>query len=350
MKAMSILQGSSSQKSLNKFTVCRGRSALLLAVGGAMLILSLVAALLFGSINISLSEALAALIDGDVKNASLRIFIYSRIPRAISALLSGSALAVSGVIIQAVLENPMAAPNIIGVNAGAGFSAIFLMALFPSAVGLLPIAAFLGAMAACLVIYFIASRTGAGKITITLVGIAVGSILTAGINTVKTIFPDTVYDANSFLIGGLSGVNYAKLSPACYIILGGILCAFFLARKVDVLTLGEESATGLGLNVRLSRFILLILASALAGAAVSFAGLLGFIGLIVPHIMRRLVGNRHSLLIPMSAMGGGTLVLICDLLSRLIFAPYEIPVGITLSLLGGPFFIALVLTQRRRGV
>jgi iron complex transport system permease protein len=144
-------------------------------------------------------------------------------------------------------------------------------------------------------------------------------------------------------------VNYAKLFPAWIIIIVAIVCAIILSRRVDILTLGEESATGLGLNVPLWRFILLILASALAGAAVSFAGLLGFIGLIVPHIMRRLVGNRHSLLIPMSAMGGATLVLICDLAARVVFAPYEIPVGIILSLLGGPFFIALVLTQRRAG-
>lgn len=344
---MSILRRSFSPKSLNNSLFCRRRSAFLIVLGGVFLILGFLAALIFGSTGINISDVISSLLSGNADSPSLRIFLYSRLPRALSALLAGSALAVSGVIIQAVLGNPMAAPNIIGVNAGAGFSAILLMALFPTALSFLPVAAFVGATGACLIIYFIASWTGAGRVTITLVGIAVGSILTAGINTVKTVFPDTVYDASSFLIGGLAGVNYSKLSPAWIIIIVCLILATILSRRVDILTLGEESAIGLGLNVSLWRFILLIIASALAGAAVSFAGLLGFVGLIVPHIMRRLVGNRHSLLIPMSAMGGGTLVLLCDLAARVVFAPYEIPVGIILSLLGGPFFIVLVLTQRR---
>ena len=253
-------------------------------------------------------------------------------------------------MIQAVLNNAMAAPNIIGVNAGAGLGVTLLVALAPGAAASLPFAAFFGALAACLCIYAIARRTGASRMTITLVGITISSILTAGINLIKTIFPDSIYNTHGFLVGGISGVSMTKLSPACWLIGLGLLAALLMARDIDVLNLGEDTAASLGMNVKLSRFLLLMLASLLAGSAVSFAGLLGFVGLLGPHIARRFVGSRHRLLLPFSAMGGAVLVLLCDLLGRVLFAPYEIPVGIILSFVGGPFFLTLILLQRKSRV
>lgn len=310
--------------------------------------LCLAASVLLGSTETSLKEALRALYDGDKSSAAYRIIFYVRLPRTLGAVLSGSALAVAGVIIQAVLNNSMAAPNIIGVNAGAGLALIILVAVFPLAVPFMPAAAFFGAMGACLIIYAIASRTGAGRMTITLVGIAVSSILTAGINTVKTVFPDSIYNANTFLIGGLTGLDYSRLSPAWLVIFIGIVISILISRDIDILGLGDETASGLGMNVSRMRFVLLILSSALASSAVSFAGLLGFVGLVVPHMARRFVGGSHRFLIPASALGGAALVLFCDLLCRVLFAPYEVPVGIILSFIGGPFFIVQILTQRRR--
>lgn len=309
---------------------------------------SFIAALLFGSTGIRIDEAIQALISGDTAAPAYRILFHLRLPRACAAVLAGSALAVSGVIIQAVLHNAMAAPNIIGVNSGAGLAAILMIAVAPSAIQALPVAAFLGAVIACLCIYGIASRTGAGRITITLVGIAISSILNAGINTVKTVFPDSIYDANAFMIGGISGVTFTRLTPAWGLILVGIALSIFLARDVDILSLGDETAAGLGMHVKGMKLALLMLASVLAGSAVSFAGLLGFVGLVVPHIVRRFVGNKHRALIPLSAVGGAILVLLCDLLGRVLVAPYELPVGIILSFIGGPFFIALILVQRKR--
>ena len=270
-----------------------------------------------------------------------------RLPRAFAAVLAGSALAVSGAIIQAVLNNAMAAPNIIGVNSGAGLAVTLLVAVNPAAVSYLPYAAFFGALAACLCIYAIAARTGASRMTITLVGITISSILTAGINTVKTVFPDSLYNSNAFLVGGISGVSMARLNPACWLIGLGLVCAWLMAKDTDVLNLGEETAGSLGMNVKVTRFLLLLLASVLAGSAVSFAGLLGFVGLLAPHICRRFVGGAHQRLIPACALGGATLVLLCDLAARLLFAPYELPVGIILSLVGGPFFLMLILVQRK---
>ena len=252
------------------------------------------AALAIGSSDASLVDALKALFSGDRNDPAWWIVAYIRLPRALGALLAGAALSVSGIIIQAVLNNPMAAPNLIGVNAGAGFFVIVAMALFPQLVAHLPLAAFLGALLAALLIYAISAVTGAGRVTVTLVGVAVGSILTAGINTVKTLFPDSVYDVSGFLIGGLSAVSFRSVLPAAAMILPALLLAVVCARSLDALSLGGAVAGGIGVSVRRSRFLWLVLASVLAGAAVSFAGLIGFVGLIVPHIMRRLVGGDRK--------------------------------------------------------
>lgn len=332
----SFIPKSSAKKSLVFFTVLF-----------LLLIASLFVSVFFGSTSTSVIQAVKAFFSGDFQDTAYRIIFHVRLPRVAAAVLAGSALSVSGIIIQAVLNNAMAAPNIIGVNAGAGFAAIILIAIFPAALNLLPFVAFFGAMAACLCIYAIAAKTGASRMTITLVGIAVSSILTAGINTVKTVFPDSILNANTFSVGGIAGVAYNRLSPACYIIFIVLLLSFLLAKDIDVLNLGEETAKSLGMNVGAMRFFLLVLASALAGSAVSFAGLLGFVGLVVPHIMRRFVGTNHRLLIPAGALGGAILVLLCDLAGRIIFAPYEVPVGIILSFVGGPFFIMLILTKRK---
>ncbi len=312
-----------------------------------VLFIAAVMSLIFGGTKLDVGKALSSSFDNDFANADFRILFYLRLPRLLAALLSGAALAVSGVLIQAVLSNPMAAPNVIGVNSGAGLSATVTIALFPSAVNLLPLTSFFGALSACLLIFAISQKTNASKTTVTLVGIAVASVLNAGINTVKVIKPDSVYDTDLFMIGGFSGVTYEKIIPAGIVILAGLFIAWLFSRDIDILSLGETTAQSLGLNIKVLRFILLIVASMLAGAAVSFAGLLGFVGLLVPHIMRKFVGNKHKSLIPASVLAGSILVTVCDLFSRIVFAPFEIPVGIVLSLIGGVFFICLVLFERR---
>lgn len=314
-----------------------------LLVGVALLSLA------FGGTKINIGKAFLSLLEGNLAGAEYRILFYIRLPRVLAALFAGAALAVSGLLIQAVLNNPMAAPNVIGVNSGAGLTAAVTIALFPSAIGILPLTSFAGALLACLLIFAIAQKTNASKLTITLVGIAVGSVLNAGINTVKVFFPDSVYDADMFMIGGFSGVTYEKIIPAGAVIVIGLVVAFIISRDIDILTLGENTAQSLGLNIKLIRFLLLVIASALAGAAVSFAGLLGFVGLLVPHIMRKFAGVKHRRLIPASALAGSILVISCDLFSRVALAPFEIPVGIILSLVGGIFFICLVLFVKRGG-
>lgn len=323
------------------------KNIMIIAGAALLLLVCICLGLAFGSVRVSLADFVKDTINSRTDSAVYRIIRYVRLPRVVAAMLSGMALAVSGVIIQAVLNNSLAAPNIIGVNAGAGFMTLLIMGAFPGLYRLAPAASVIGALLTSIFIFTLAARTGASRITITLAGIAVSSLLTAGMNTIKTFFPDTMYNANAFLIGGFSGVSFQNIGFSWIPIIFGILVAFILAKDIDVLMLGENTAKSLGMNVTLLRFVLLVIASLLAGCAVSFSGLLGFVGLIVPHMVRILVGNSHRLVIPVSVLGGGSFVLICDIISRTAFSPYEIPVGIILSLLGAPFFLFLILRRKR---
>ncbi len=315
---------------------------------GVFVLLSAALGLALGSSRFPLLPAVGELLWGEAVSPGARILLHVRLPRVCASLLSGAALAVSGVLIQAVLRNPLASPNVIGVNAGAGLFTFLAIALLPGTPGAAPLGAFLGALLATLVIYAIALSAGAGKLTIILAGVAVSSVFTAGINTIKTFFPDTLYNGSAFLIGGFSGVTLKDITPAWGLILGALLAALLLSRQTDVLCLGEETAKSLGLPVGGARFGLILISCVLAGCAVSFSGLLSFVGLIVPHIARRLFGTDHRVLIPASCLLGAGFVTLCDLLSRMLFAPYELPVGILLSLIGGPFFLFLLIHGRKR--
>lgn len=332
----------------------RTRAGVKLAALLALVALAAILGLTVGSTQVDVPAALAELVwsaNGELSPDG-RILLYVRAPRVAASLLAGSALAVSGMLIQAVLSNPLASPNVIGVNAGAGFFTFLSMAVLPGMGWVAPAGAFVGALLATLIVYAVAAGAGAGKLTIILAGVAVSSIFTAGINTVKTFFPETIYNGSSFLIGGFSGVSSRDLSPAWTVILAGLLAALLLGRQADMLCLGEETARSLGMNVPAARFLLLIVACILAGSAVSFSGLLSFVGLLIPHIIRRLFDEArtgHRVMLPAAALLGGGFVTFCDLLSRVLFAPYEIPVGILLSFVGGPFFLMLILRQRRRG-
>ncbi len=333
------------------FKNCRSRkNIILMASLVIILIISMLLGVCFGSTGFSLKEFVSAIISGEGDSPEYRIFFYVRLPRVLAALFSGMALAVSGVIIQGILNNPLAGPNIIGVNSGAGLGAMLAIAVLPSESVSVPFAAFVGALITTLLIFTIARKTGAGKVTIVLAGVAVSSIMSAGIDTIKTVFPDSAIDGNSFLIGGFSGVSMDKLFPAVYYIVIGLVFTLLFAKSIDIMGLGDETAQILGMNLKLMRFIMIVCASVLAGAAVSFSGLLGFVGLIIPHIIRRFTGNSHRILIPCAALAGGSFVILCDLLSRVIFAPYEIPVGIIMSFIGGPFFIVLLVTKRYKNI
>lgn len=319
----------------------------LLAVTLALL---LPAAALFslcvGASGVSLTQGLADLLRG-VSSPAARILRYIRLPRVLAAMLAGAALAASGVLIQGVLGNPLAGPNVIGINAGAGFFTLLCACLLPSAAGLLPAAAFAGALLAALVILLLADRMGASRITVVLAGVAISSIFSAGSDLITTLDPDATLGMSAFMIGGFADVSASRLRIAAVYMLPALVASLLLAGDLDVLALGDEVAASLGLRVRRTRVLLLAVASVLAGAAVSFAGLLGFVGLIVPHAVRRVVGGEHRRLLPLSMLGGALFTLLCDTAARTLFSPYEVPVGILLSLVGGPFFLFLLLKGRK---
>ena len=313
-----------------------------------LLLAAAIASMCLGASGLSPRELWRAVREGADSPAE-RILLYIRLPRTLAAMLSGAALAVSGVILQGVLLNPLASPNIVGVNAGAGLAALLFACFFPGAAGLLPVAAFLGALAAALLILLLAGRMGASRLTVVLAGVAVNAILSAGTDLVTTLEPEATLGMSAFMVGGFSGVSAARVSAAAAYIAPALLLALLTADRLDVLGLGDEVAQSVGLRVQRTRVGQLALASALAGAAISFSGLLGFIGLIVPHALRRLTGGENRTLLPLSMLGGALFVLVCDTIARTAFAPYEVPVGILLALLGGPFFLWLLLHQRKGG-
>lgn len=274
------------------------------------------------------------------------IFYLVRLPRTIACLLSGAALAVSGCVIQGVLSNSLASPNIIGVNAGAGLAVTVCCAVGAVSGWAIAGASFLGALAAVFLVAFAAQRTGASRTTVILSGVAVNSFLNAVSDAITNLNPDTGVMASDFKVGGFSSVAHTRLLPAGIAIVVGLIAVFSLANELDVMSLGEETAQGLGLSVKRMRTVFLALAALLAGASVSFAGLLGFVGLIVPHAVRRLVGTESRKLLPLSAILGAAFVTFCDLAARLAFRPYELPVGILMSLLGGPFFLWLLYRKK----
>ena len=315
-------------------------AAVLLCLLGTVLSLSL------GAARLSLSELHQAICSGP-NNTAGYIFWYTRLPRTAACLAAGAALATAGCILQSVLGNKLASPGIIGVNAGAGLAVTVCCALGALSGWVVSVAAFGGALAAVLTVVLLARRTGASRTTVILSGVAMNSILNALRDAVTTIVPEAGMLGSDFRVGGFSSISANRLTPAAILILVALCISFTLCNELDVLSLGEETAQSLGLSVKKIRTLFLLLAAVLAGAAVSFAGLLGFVGLLVPHAARRLVGNESRFLLPLCALGGAGLVTVCDLIARLVFTPFELPVGILMSIIGGPFFLLLLL--RRKG-
>lgn len=299
--------------------------------------------IMLGSTRLSVSEMADAFRSGFNFSAGTRIFVYSRLPRTLAALVCGAALAVSGAVIQGVLANRLASPSIIGVNAGAGLAVTLCTALGLAGGWQMSLFAFAGAFAAVMVVSIAAKRWGASRGTVILMGVAMNSLLGAISDTVTTFMPEVGVMSNDFKIGEFSFVTYQRLVPAAVIIVVTIAVLCTLHHELDVLTLGEEHAQGLGLNASLMRTVFLLLAALLAGCAVSLAGLLSFVGLLVPHAVRRVAGSKTSNLMGLCALYGAGFVCLCDTVARTAFAPYEIPVGIIMAYLGAPFFVFILM-------
>lgn len=311
---------------------------------GVLFVLAAAAlSILLGSTKLCFAEIMEALAVGFDASAGARIFGYVRLPRTVAALVCGAALAVSGAVIQNVLANRLASPSIIGVNAGAGLAVTLCTAFGIMGGWQLSLFSFVGAFAAVMVVSLGAKRWGASRGTVILIGVAMNSLLGAISDTVTTFIPEVGLMSNDFKIGEFTALAYQKLIPAAIIIIAAIAILQTLHNELDVLVLGEESATALGMNAAAMRTLFLLLAALLAGCAVSLAGLLSFVGLLVPHAVRRIAGGKSSVLVGLCALYGAGFVCLCDTLARTIFAPYEIPVGIIMAYLGAPFFIFILI-------
>ena len=309
-------------------------------------VLAAILSLCLGAVHLTPIQLWKGLADGAGNSIEGNILWYARIPRTMACMLAGMGLSVSGAVIQSVLANKLASPGIIGVNAGAGFVVTLCCAFGILSGAAIAAGAFLGALASVLLITMTAKKIGASRTTVILGGIAVNSFLNAASEAIRTLIPDAGVMSADFRMGGFASAALSRLLPAGVLIFVSFLVLLSLCNELDVLSLGEASAQGLGLSVKKMRTVFLILSALLAGASVSFAGLLGFVGLIVPHMGRRLVGGESRHLLIFCAIAGAALVTLSDLAGRLVFQPYEIPAGILMSFIGGPFFLMLLFRSK----
>ncbi len=323
------------------------RRRLLICSAVILSLLSLLSACAFGGAHLSFAELLRV-IQGRGNAVSRAIFLYVRLPRALGAFSVGAALALSGAVTQATLGNRLASPGIIGVNAGAGLAVTAAAAAGVISGALIALFSFLGALLAVSFVALASALLGASRGSVVLFGVALGTIFGAASDALRTLFPETSLLSADFRIGDLSSVTWGKLIPASILIALSVALLFSLARELDVLSLGDAAAAGLGLRFRRMRPLFLILAALLAASAVMLAGLLSFVGLIVPHMARKLIGESARHFLPLSLLLGGSLVTLADLLSRILLAPHELPVGILMAAIGAPLFILLLLRREGR--
>ena len=321
----------------------RKRIRALYLLGFVSLLAAALLGIALGGTPLPLSAIWKAMREGLTASADGRILLYVRLPRTAAALLCGGALAVSGAVIQGVLANRLASPSIIGVNAGAGLAVTLCTALGIYGGWRMALAAFLGAFAAVTVVSLGARKWGASRGTVILLGVAMNSLLGAISDAMITFFPEVGTMSRDFKVGQFMAVTGQKLLPAAVLILLALAILLTLTNELDVLTLGEDNARGLGMNTSRMRTLFLLLAALLAGCAVSLAGLLSFVGLVVPHAVRRVAGSKSSHLLGLCALFGAAFVCLCDTAARTLFAPYELPVGILMAFLGAPFFVFILI-------
>lgn len=328
----------------------RSRERIVIPVLVVFLLIISLLSLRFGSAKMSAKEFFSALFDKSSGSAS--VIIYSvRLPRLLAGLVAGCGLALSGVLLQTVTDNSLASPNVVGVNAGAGFGVVIALAVLPASIGalsylLLPLIAFVSALITTFIVLIISRAAGGSRSSIVLAGVAVTALLNAFISAANLADSDILSSYNAFSVGGFNGVAYIDMILPAGIVAACFVISLILSGKTELLALGPTVASSLGVKVSVVRTVSIICAAASAAAVVSFAGLLGFVGLIVPHIARFLVGSRPSRMLPASMLVGASVCVLADYIGRIVIAPSELPVGITMAFVGAPFFVFLLFRKR----
>ena len=328
-----------------------GKQVSLLRVGTVLLALLILLAaaclvsMAVGSAGYSVPEILRAIFSEE-KSAIKTIVINLRLPRIILAILIGASLAAAGALLQSVMRNPLADPGTIGVSAGAGTAATTILLLFPNLTSSVPLFAFGGAALACVLIYMMAWKEGVDPTRIILSGVAINSVLGAYNSLLQLLNSDSLEGVLAFMNGSLSGRSGSQVRLRSVYASIGLVLAFLCIKSANALQLGDEMAKSLGVKVSGSRVLLSGVAAFLAASTVSVAGMIGFVGLVVPHISRLLVGSDYKAMLPTSVVLGALVLLVADTVGRTIVPGMEIPVGIVMAVCGGPFFLYLL---RKKG-
>ncbi len=339
-----------------------GKRALLISLI-LLLLMTIVIAAAIGAVSIPLKSALAILLSpfpglnrvfAGVEIAPIHrdILLYIRLPRVFQAAVVGASLAVAGAVFQGLFRNPMADPYVLGVSSGAALGAVLAMlmgsTIYFAGFTAVPLFAFIGGALTITLVYYM-SRVGRAVpvMTLLLAGIAVSAFLSALVSLLTYYAGEKLHQVVFWMMGGVGGASWSRITAMLPYVLGGFSCIYYYARELNVLLLGEETARHLGVNTERVKKILLAAASLLVAAAVSTSGIIGFVGLVVPHLIRMIVGPDHRFLLPASALLGANLLIAADTVARNIIAPTELPVGIITAMVGAPMFIYLLKKRKK---
>jgi iron complex transport system permease protein len=283
----------------------------------------------------------------------ITILLLLRLPRALAAMLVGAALAVCGAVMQGLFRNPMASPDVLGISAGSSLGAVISIATGLAGWSLLsmPVLTILGALLSAACIYLLSTSRGTTSLLfIIIAGMAISSLFN-GLTSALLLFSKE-HEVSQFIfwtMGGLDGRGWQHLLFSAPVLVPGMIALSLFSRELDLFSLGEEGALSLGMHVERMKRLLLALTAVITGVSIAVAGPVGFVGLLVPHLMRFIVGPGHRTLIPASALGGALFLVLCDLVGRSIAPPFEIRVGIITAILGSPYLLSLIVRIQRRG-
>lgn len=310
----------------------------------ALLFLSIAISITIGSVRIELGE-LWDIVMGRISfdDPKSQILLNIRIPRIFMAVFIGANLATSGALLQGVMQNPLADPGVIGVSSGASLAAVMILILFPQLGQYVPLFAFGGAMLATFLVYSMAIQNRQVKpLRLVLAGVAINALFGGGNSLISVLNSDKIQSVILWLNGSLAGSSWNSLKIISFYSIIGLFLSFFCIRSANLMSLGDEKATNLGLNIALNRILLSAVGAFLAGISTALVGVIGFVGLVIPHICRLIIGSDYKWLLPFSMLNGSTFLLLADTFARTIASPIELPVGTIMSVIGAPFFLYLL--------
>lgn len=320
---------------------------LLVLLFSFLLLLLIIINIICGVVMISPADLLTAARNNE-SNLIKQLILYVRLPRTVACIFSGVAFSCAGFVLQIIMDNPLASPGVVGVNSGAGLFVALSALILPGNVLARGMSAFIGAFLTIMLVYAFAYIGGAGKQAIILSGVALSSLFSAFIDVISNMRTTILVDKASFAVGGFASVSIDTIKLSVPLIIVTVLFLLLDSGPLDLYRLGDETSRSLGMNTGLWKFVWFIIIAVLSSSAVSMSGLLGFLGLIVPHLVRKLTRREKCReLLLLTALTGADLTLLCDFLARMMFRPYEIPVGIIMAVIGVPFFLILLLGKGR---